>query len=369
MSRARDSCKDRPETARAMTTQDPTAAGAGTALRQLILGFRATQLVHVAAKLGLADLLREEPQPPHRLARALGTEPQTIHRLLRALASLGVFAETADGAFTLTPMAQLLRTDAAGSLRSLALLYGEEWLWQAYGRMLYSVETGQSAFEHVHGQPFFDYLHDHPAAATLFHEGMSGYSAQEAPAILAGYDFSGVKRVVDVGGGHAALVTALLQAYPDLSAVILDLELAAARARHALANAGVADRGTFVAGDFFASVPEGGDLYVLKSVLHNWDDVAAGRILRRCREAMAADARLLVIERVIPLGNAPAEAKLFDINMLVVIGGRERTEREYRALFETAGLGLTRVIATDLPLSLIEGTRASEREDGATRHN
>ena len=164
-------------------------------------------------------------------------------------------------------------------------------------------------------------------------------------------------------------MTALLQAYPDLSAVILDLELAAARARHALANAGVADRGTFVAGDFFTSVPEGGDLYVLKSVLHNWDDAAAVRILRRCREAMAADARLLVIERVIPLGNAPAEAKLFDINMLVVIGGQERTEREYCALFEAAGLSLTRVIATDLPLSLIEGTRASEREDGTTSHS
>jgi hypothetical protein len=243
-----------------------------------------------------------------------------------------------------------------GSLRSLALLYGEDWLWQAYGRTLYSVQTGRPAFEHVHGQPFFDYLDDHPAAAALFHAGMSGYSAHEAPAILAHYDFSGISRVVDVGGGQATLATALLHAYSGLSAVILDLEAAATSARRALAAAGVADRGTFVAGDFFTSVPAGADLYVLKSVLHNWDDAAAVRILRRCREAMAADARLLVIERVVPPGNAPAEAKLFDINMLVVIGGRERTEREYRALFEVAGLSLSRVIPTGLPLSLVEGT-------------
>jgi hypothetical protein len=341
-----------------MNLQDPVHAGPAAALRQLIMGFRATQLVHVAAKLGLADLLRAGPQPPHRLAQAVGAEPQALQRLLRALASLGLFAETADGAFALTPMAQLLQTGATGSLRSLAVLYGEEWLWQAYGRMLYSVKTGRPAFEHTHGQPLFDYLHDHPGAAALFHEGMSGYSAQEAPAILAGYDFSGVERVVDVGGGQASLVTALLQAYPDLSGVILDLELAGPGARHALAEAGVAARGTFVAGDFFTSIPRGGDVYLLKSVLHNWDDAAAVRILRGCRQAMTGDARLLVIERVIPPGNAPAEAKLFDINMLVVIGGRERTEREYRALFAAAGLSLTRVIPTDLPLNLVEGTPA-----------
>jgi hypothetical protein len=352
-----------------MNIQDPTAAEAAATLRRFIMGFRATQLVYVAAKLGLADLLRDAPQPPYRLAQAVGAEPQALHRLLRALASLGVFAETANGDFALTPMAQLLQTGETGPLRSLALLYGEPWLWEAYGRTLYSVQTGRPAFEHTHGQSFFDYLHDHSAAATLFHDGMSGYSAQEAPAILAGYDFSGVERVVDVGGGQASLVTALLQAYPDLSAVILDLELAGAGARRALAKAGFAERGTFVTGDFFVSIPEGGDLYLLKSVLHNWDDAAAVRILRRCREAMTADARLLVIERVIPLGNAPAEAKLFDINMLVVIGGRERTEGEYRALFEGAGLNLTRIIPTDLPLSLIEGTPASVPQDSGTRES
>ncbi len=346
-----------------MSMQERTDAEAAATLRQVIMGFRATQLVHVAAKLGLADRLRDGARTPQELARSVGAEPLALHRLLRALASLGIFAEAADGTFALTPMARLLQTGVTGSLRGLAVLYGEEWLWHAYGRMLYSAQTGQSAFEHTHGQKFFDYLHDHPAAATLFHEGMSGYSAQEAPAILAGYDFSGAKRVVDIGGGEGGLVRALLQAYPGLSGVILDLELAGPGARRSLANAGVAARGTFVAGDFFDRVPAGGDVYLLKSVLHNWDDAAAVRILRRCREAMSADARLLVIERVIPAGNAPAEAKLFDINMLVVIGGRERTEGEYRALFETAGLSLVRVIPTPLPISLIEGAPASELRD------
>jgi len=346
-----------------MSMQERTDAEAAATLRQLIMGFRATQLVHVAAKLGLADRLRDGARTPHELARAVGAEPQALHRLLRALASLGIFAEAADGAFALTPMAQLLQTGVTGSLRSLAALYGEEWLWEAYGRMHYSIETGRPAFEYARGQKFFDYLHDHPDAATLFHEALSEYSTLEAPAILAGYDFSGVARVVDVGGGEGGLVATLLRAHPELSGVILDLELAGPGARRSLAHAGVAARGTFVAGDFFDGVPSGGDVYLLKSVLHNWSDSAAVRILRRCREAMSKDSRLLVIERVIPPGNAPAEAKLFDINMLVVIGGRERTEREYRALFQSAGLTLARVIPTRLPISLIEAAPASELRD------
>jgi hypothetical protein len=201
----------------------------------------------------------------------------------------------------------------------------------------------------------YDYLHHHPAAATLFHEAMSGYSAQESAAILAAYDFSAITLVVDVGGGHGALVAALLQAHPHLSGWVFDLAPVVEGAERMLADAGVAARGTGIAGDFFAAVPSGGDLYLLKSVIHNWDDADAVRILRTCRQAMAEHARLLVVERVIPLGNTAAEAKLFDINMLVVAGGQERTEDEYRALFQAAGFDLTRIIATNSPLSLIEG--------------
>jgi hypothetical protein len=340
--------------------QPQPVVSAAVTLRQLIMGFRVTQLICVAAKLGLADQLQQGPQTPQQLAHAVGAEPQALYRLLRALANLGLFAETAGGAFALTPLAQLLRTNVDGSIRSLAILYGEEWLWQAYGRMLYSVQTGRPAFDHTHGQPFFDYLHDHPTAAAQFNEAMSGYSSQEAAAILAAYDFSGVSTVVDVGGGHGALVAALLQNHPHLSGMVFDLAPVIAGAQRRLADAGVGARATCVAGDFFAALPSGGDVYVLKSVLHDWDDAAALRILRTCRQAMAQQARLLVAERVIPLGNTPAEAKLFDINMLVVAGGQERTEREYGALFQAAGFNLTRIIPTRSPLNLIEGVPAGE---------
>jgi len=320
------------------------------------MGFRSTQLIHVAAKLGLADRLKAGPQTAQALAEAVGAEPRALYRVLRALASLGIFAESSGGGFTLTPLAELLRSDVDGSLRSLAALYGEEWLWDAYGRTLHSVLTGAPAFERTHGTAFFEYLDHHATAAALFHDAMTGYSAQEAEAILAGYDFSRVTNVVDVGGGHGALLARLLRAHRGLSGVVLDLPASAPGARRLLAEAGVAGRGAFAAGDFFDAIPRGGDVYLLKSVIHNWDDEAAVRILRRCREAMAEDARLLVIERVIPAGNEAAEAKLFDINMLVVIGGRERTEEEYRALFHSARFRLTQTSATSSPVGLLVGT-------------
>jgi hypothetical protein len=338
------------------STQPDRAATAQ--LRNMIMGFRITQLVFVAAKLGLADHLRHGPQTPDRLAKLVGAEPGALARLLRALASLGVFAETSEGAFALTPLARLLQADTAGSLRSVAILYGEEWLWQAYGQMLYSVQTGRPAFERAHGQPFYDYLDQHAVAATQFHEAMSAFSDQEAAAILAAYDFSKLAVAIDIGGGHGALIAALLLAHPQLSGLVFDLpEVAAAADRH-LAAAGLAARARSVAGDMFMQVPGNGDLYLLKSVLHNWDDAACVAILRTCRRAMADHARLLVIERVVPPGNDSSEAKLFDINMLVVLGGRERTEREYRRLFEMAGFELTRIVATSSPLSLIEGLPA-----------
>ena len=216
------------------------------------MGFRVTQLIYVAAKLGLADHLEQGPQTPHALAQAVGAEPQALYRLLRALASIGLFAETADGAFGLTPLAQVLQTNQAGSLRGLAILYGEEWLWQAYGHMLYSVQTGRPAFEHIHGEPLYGYLGHHPAAEAQFQAAMSGYSAQEAAAILAAYDFSRVATVVDVGGGHGALVAALLEAHPQLAGVVFDVASVVADARRRLADAGLAARATCVAGDFAA---------------------------------------------------------------------------------------------------------------------
>jgi hypothetical protein len=331
----------------------------GTALHELIMGFRASQLIYVAAKLGIADHLQDGPQAVSALASAAGAAAQPLHRLLRALASLGIFAETDDGSFALTPTARLLQRNVPGSLRSTALIYGDEVFWATYGQMLHSVRTGEPAFQHRHGEPLFSYLATHPPTAALFHEAMSGFSDRETTAILEAYDFSELTKVIDVGGGHGALIAALLNSYQNLHGVVLDLETAADGARQLLAQAGVGQRAVFVTGSFFSAVPRDGDAYLLKSVIHNWDDEAATKILRTCRQAMRNDARLIAIERIVPPGNVASEAKLFDINMLVVVGGRERTEDEYRSLFHRAGLKLTRIVATRSPLSLIEGVPAN----------
>ena len=325
-------------------------------LRERIMGFRATQMIHVAAKLGLADRLAWGPRRAADLAASVGAEPQALHRLLRALSALGIFAEDDTGAFALTPQAELLRSDAQGSLRDIALLFGGDWLWQAYGSMLHSVRTGDPAFVKVHGQPLYGYLHEHPRAAAQFNAAMTSYSGHETAVILEAYDFAGARNVVDIGGGHGALLAGVLHAHPHLCGILFDLPSVVAGAAHLLAEAGIADRARRLSGDFFDEAPAGGDLYLMKSVLHNWDDIDARRILATCRAAMAPDARLLVIERVVPAGNGPSEAKLFDINMLVAMGGRERTEREFGALFRDAGLSLERTLPTRSPLSIIVAT-------------
>ena len=330
-------------------------------LREQIMGFRTTQMIHVAAKLGLADRLAAGPRSVEDLAAAAGAEPQALHRLLRALASLGIFAQDDAGDFTLTPQAELLRSDVQGSLRDTALLYGEDWLWQAYGSMTHSVRTGSPAFTKAHGQPFYGYLQAHPRAAAQFNAAMSGFSSHEAAAILEAYDFSTARSVVDIAGGHGALLAALLRAHPKLTGTLFDLPSVVAGAAAALGETGIAERARSVAGDFFDEAPAGADLYVMKSVLHNWDDIDAQRILATCKAAMAPEARLLVIERVVPEGNAPSDAKLFDMNMLVVAGGRERTEAEYCRLLAEAGLALDRVVATRATLSVMVATAALAR--------
>ena len=333
--------------------QDETAR-----LRQLIMGFRVTQLIYVAAKLELSEFLASGPLTAQELASMVGVDADALYRLLRALASLGIFVETTDAHFEVTPAARLLQRNTPGSLRSTAMLYGDEMLWRAYGRMSYAIETGRSAFEHIYGQPLYDYLGEHPSSATLFHDAMTGFSEIESTAIIAVCDVSQIRTVVDVGGGQGALMAALLRAHPHLQAVIFDRSGPTADTQKNFAIADIAGRARFIQGDFFEHIPEGGDLYLLKSILHNWDDSAAAAILRKCRDAMSKDARLLVAERVIPLGNLPSESKLFDIGMLVNVGGRERTEAEYASLFRKVDMKLTKVTPTTSHLSLVEAARS-----------
>jgi len=330
-----------------------TLQSPATRLRNL-LNYNTTQMVYVAAKLGIADLLAAGPKSTDELAAAVGAHPRSLYRVLRALTHVGVFAEDNARCFRLTPMAELLRADASGSLRAFALSYGEDWWWGPWGRLLDVVRTGKTGFDAALGQGFFEYLDRNPAAATIFNANMTSMTERELPEVVTTYDFAGPGVLVDVGGGHGAILSAILQAGGRAEAVLFDRSAVIEGARAQIAAAGLADRCKLVAGDFFESVPSGGDTYTLKDVIHDWDDARAVSILRNCRRAMEPSAKLLLIERVLPADGEPAIGKMVDVTMMVLTGGMERTEAEYRALLNEAGFDLRRVVFTHSSASVLE---------------
>jgi SAM-dependent methyltransferase len=327
-------------------------------LLQMITGSWVSQTIHVAAKLGIADLLADGAKSTDELAKASGTHSQSLHRVLRALASLGIFVERDPGVFELTPMAEYLRTGVPGSMRAAAIMLGEDWHYRPWGHVLHSVTTGQTAFTHVFGQEAFPYLARNEGAARIFNEAMTGAASVGNAAVAAAYDFSKARRVVDVGGGHGSLIAEILKANPKVTGILFDQPSVVAGAKPHLDAAGLVERCEIVGGDFFESVPSGGDVYTVKYILHDWDDDRAIMILKSCHRAMEAGSKLLIVENVIKPGNDSFFGKLMDIEMLVLAGGRERTEQEYRALFAVAGFELTNIIHTQSTLSLIESVKA-----------
>jgi hypothetical protein len=323
-------------------------------LAQLISGYWISQAIYAAAKLGIADLLEAGPRTSEDLAAATGTQPRALFRLLRALASVGVFGEKPPGTFRLGMLGGSLATNAPGSQRAMAIVMGEEH-YRAWGEILYSLRTGKSAFDHLYGKPFFDYLAEHPEPARLFDAAMTGIHGPETRAMLNAYDFAGIGTLVDVGGGNGSLLCVVLKYHPAMKAVLFDRPDVVEHARATLREAGLEQRCQAVGGSFFDSVPAGGDAYLLRHILHDWDDEQALAILRNCRKAMAPGARLLAVESVIPPGNNPFFGKLLDLTMLVLPGGLERTEAEYQALYTAAGFRLTRIVPTDKEVSVIEG--------------
>lgn len=324
-------------------------------LLRMMTGYWQAKALAVAAELGLADLLREGPRTAASLAEICDVDAGSLHRLLRALASVGVFAQTEPGSFALTPMADLLRSDRPDSMRALARMYGSEQ-YQAWGELLDSIRDGVPAFDHVFGTSYFTYLAAHPDASSIFNDAMTGWTAQLSDAVAAAYDFSGPGRVVDVGGGTGPLLATILQAGPALRGTLFELSHVAEQADAYLRATPIGDRCTVVAGDFFEAVPAGGSFYVLAQILHDWDDGHCATILRNCREAMLPGAKLLIIEQVIPPRNEPSLGKWLDLHMLVLLGGRERTEAEYAALLSAADLKLDRVIPTAAGASILEAT-------------
>jgi O-methyltransferase domain len=312
------------------------------------------RVLPMIADLGIADELAGGPRLVPELARATGTDPDALGRCLRALASVGVFGDDGSGAYINTPLSETLRRDAPVSMRGMARLIGLPChlrAWDSFPDALRS-DGSRSVWELAHEMPLFAYFAEHAADAAVFQEGMTAFSGIEAQAVVDAYDFQHVETVVDVGGGHGLLLATILGANPGVDGVLFELPFMLEGARGLLAGAGMNERCRIEGGDFFASVPAG-DTHILKNIVHDFDDDQVVTILRNCRAAVSPGGRVLIVQEALPPGDAPSFGKLLDLQMLL-IGGRERTESQYRALLNDSGYELTRIIETACPLHIIE---------------
>lgn len=315
-------------------------------LRDLVWGYRLSQSIYVMTRLGIPDLLASGVSDTDELARATACHAPSLYRVLRALSAAGVLQEIQPRCFALTATGDGLRSDAVGSLRELVLMLLDEWNWRPWAHLLHAVRTGETAFAHVHGAEVFDYLAQHTDASATFDAAMICMTDAQAPAIASAYDFSCMGMIVDIGGGHGQLLAAILRRQPRLRGIVFDLPHVIGGARSQLAALGLSDRCDVLAGSFFDSVPAGADAYILRDIIHDWDDERASIILSHCRSALSERGRVLLVERHIPDNpEAALPALLTDLEMLVNVGGRERSTEEHRALLASSGLRFIRTIS------------------------
>ncbi len=332
-------------------------------LLQMIRAPYFTQCIYAAAKLGIADLLKDGSKQTYELAALTETHEPSLYRVLRALASVGIFSETQPRCFELTPVAQLLRSDVPDSLRAFSVFFGSDLQYQSLGKILYSVKTGKPAFDHIFNMSFYDYLRQDSIAARIFDDAMASVSNQPASLIATTYDFSKIKSIVDVGGGNGTLLGAILKANPHLKGILFDLPEVIERVRYSeyLTTEISSGRCQLIPGNFFETVPDGADAYIMKCIIHNWNNDQSIKILNNCYKAMAKNGKLLLIEKIVPPGNEPGLAKISDIVMLVKQTGFERTEIEFNTLLQTAGFSKARLFKIlTTPLFIFESARTKD---------
>ncbi len=321
---------------------------------QILGGGHVAGAVACLAQLGIPDLLEAGPKSAEELAREIGAHPRALYRLMRATACVGVLNEGPDGKFSQTPMSNVLRTKAQPSLRAFATMGGREWHGRGWSELEYCVRTGKQAPEKIYGAPVFRYLEQHPEEARIFNQAMTDLSEIDSPAVAEAYDFSGIKTLADVGGGHGNLLATIMARNPEMKGTLCDLAYVVDGARNGPLKP-MMERTSMAACDIFASVPAGADAYIMKHIIHDWPDEGCVRILKACRKGVNPGGKLLVVDQVILPGNEFAPGKFLDLQMLIFPGGCERTEEQFRELFEAAGWRLKRIIATRTPECIVEG--------------
>ena len=341
-------------TAPAIDKEQLTQTPAPVQMLQIISGFWISRAVYVIAKLGIPDLLESGPKTAAELASATNTHAPSLFRILRALVSVGVLSSDENGRFAQTPLSETLVTDEPGSLRWFAVSELGQEHYPAWGNLMHSVKTGEIAFDNFFGVDIWKYFQQNPDDAAVFNNSMTSVTAHTNEAITSLYDFSQFGTIVDVGGGHGGLITSILEKNPEVKGVLFDAAEVIEGARPKIEAAGLSDRLETVAGDFFKSVPEGGDAYVMKWIIHDWDDEKSNTILKNIRTQMQPNSKLILVDCVVPETDEPHFSKFIDLNMLVMTGGKERTEKEFAQILEAAGFKLLRVIKTDVPHSIVE---------------
>lgn len=338
------------------TSSQPIEIPIEQSFLQMFSGYWVSQAIYVAAKLGIADLLAEGPKKTADLAAATQTHPASLYRLLRALTAAGIFTEGEDTQFSLTPMAALLQK-GPGGMRSMVLHMCETPSWHAWGELLHSVTTGETAFIKANGSEVFPYYVAHPESKEPFDQAMTELSEAMSQAVTKAYDFSQFKKIIDIGGGHAGLLSSILKAYPNPSGVVFDMPQTVEGAKQRLAAEGLQKRCEIVGGDFFQEVPTDGDAYILKFIIHDWDEERALAILKNIHRAMPDGGKLFLVESLVPEANESSFSKFFDVHMMVMTGGRERTAAEYAALFAEAGFKFNKVTPTESLVSIVEADK------------
>ena len=320
-----------------------------------IAGKTYTHLVSVAAKLGIADLLADGPKSVEQLSIATETHSPSLYRILRVLDRMGIFSEDSPEIFSLTEASEFLKTDSPFSVKDWAILNGSEWHSKSWMNLLYSVKTGKPSFGDIYGMKDFEYFQRNQEDYEVLNNAMTFFSRGQARRIVNSYDFSKFRTIVDVGGGHGYLLTTILKSNPHLQGILFDLPEVVDGARKTIEKEKLDDRCKIIEGDFFKSVPKGADVYVMKYIIHDWSDDNARKILQNCREVITSNGKILVVDKVISLKSGLHDEIMGDIEMMILGEGRERTESEFRELFNSAGFKLTKIIPTQLPLYILEG--------------